>query len=389
MKHPMFTEMHELFRHAVRDFVKKELAPHTEEWEKAGEIPRWVFERMGELGYLGLRYPKEYGGQDADFITSVILQEELARCGMGGLGMAVAVQNEMSTPPIFKFGTEEVKRRYLVPAIQGKKIGAIVLTEPNAGSDLASIETWAKPDGKDWIINGRKTFITNGASCDFGTVLVRTSREQKRYMGMSVFIVDTDTPGFCIIRKLDKLGMRCADTVELAFDNCRVPGENLLGELGKGFYQIMWELQCERIAASANAVGRAQMAFELALEYAQQREQFGHPIADFQVIRHRLADMATELEAARQLVYYAAWLFQNYESGYGEYPVKEISMAKLKSAQAGFKICDDALQIFGSYGYVMEAPIQRYWRDIRATRIGAGNDETMKDIIARQLIPKK
>jgi len=380
MRHPMFSEEHELFRDAVRKFVEKELAPHADEWEEAEGFPDSVFTRMGELGYLGLRFPEKYGGQGCDFLFSVVLAEELGRCGMGSIGMAVAVQSEMATPPVYKFGTEEQKMKYLLPANRGQKIGCLGITEPNAGSDVAALQTTARREGDHWVINGRKIFITNGVRADFITLVARTG-EKKGYKGFSLFLVDKDTPGFSVTRKLGKLGMRSSDTAELLFEDCRVPADALLGEEGKGFYHIMWELQGERIMGAANAVSRAQMVYELALRYAQERVQFGKPLAHFQVTRHRLADMTTEIEAARHLIYYCAWQFQQ-----GEYPVKEISMAKLFSAQMAARVADAALQIHGGYGYMMEYPVQRYWRDIRLSRIGAGTDEIMKEIIANEIL---
>jgi alkylation response protein AidB-like acyl-CoA dehydrogenase len=287
----------------------------------------------------------------------------------------------MATPPIFKFGTEEQKRRFLIPANRGEKIAALGITEPNAGSDVASLQTRARRKGAGWIINGQKIFITNGCHADFVLTLVRTD-EGKGHRGMSLFVVEKGTPGFSVSRKLRKVGMHCSDTAELVFEDCEVPQENLVGEEGKGFYHIMWEFQGERLVGAAGALGLAQVAFETALKYAQERVQFGRRLADFQVIRHKLADMATELEATRQLMYYCAWLFEH-----GEYPVKEISMVKLKAAQVAFKIVDEALQIHGGYGYMMESLIQRYWRDIRLVRIGGGTDEIMKEIIAGELIP--
>jgi acyl-CoA dehydrogenase len=382
MRHPMFTEEHELFRDAARKFVNKELAPHADEWEAAEGFPDSVFTRMGELGYLGLRFPEKYGGQDCDFLFSVVLAEELGRCGMGSIGMAVAVQSEMATPPIHKFGTEEQKTKYLVPANQGKKIACLGISEPNAGSDVAAIQTTARRDGDHWVINGRKIFITNGVRAHFITLVARTG-EKRGYKGFSLFLVDKGTPGFTVTRKLDKLGMRSSDTAELLFEDCRVPADALLGEEGKGFYHIMWELQGERIMGAANAVSRAQMAYELALKYSQERVQFGKPLAHFQVTRHRLADMATEIEAAKHLIYYCAWQFQQ-----GEVPVKEISMAKLYSAQMSARVADAALQIHGGYGYMMEYPVQRFWRDIRLSRIGGGTDEIMKEIIANEVLGK-
>ncbi len=375
----VFNEDHEILRRSIRDFVSKEITPRIEEWEEKQIIPRDLFRRMGDLGFLGLSYPEEYGGQGGDYLSNIVLAEELARCGAGGVGMAVGVQTGMATPPIFKFGTEDQKKNYLVPAIRGEKIACLGITEPNAGSDVASIQTTAVKAGDRWVINGRKIFITNGVNADFILLLARTGRE-KGYRGMSIFLVDKNTPGFTVSRKLDKMGMRCSDTAELLFEDCEIPGGNLVGEEGRGFFQIMWELQGERIIGAANAVGRAQAAFEEAVRYARQRSQFGKPLAQFQVIRHYLAEMATDLEAARQLVYSVAWAFQN-----GDYPVREISMAKLFAAQAAFRVVDRALQIHGGYGYMMEYPVQRYWRDIRLSRIGGGTDEVMREIIAKEL----
>ncbi|MGB9904417.1 MAG: acyl-CoA dehydrogenase family protein [Desulfotomaculales bacterium] len=375
----MFKEEHHILRKSIREFVGKEITPYIDEWEEKQEIPRELFRRMGELGFLGLHYPEEYSGQGGDYLSTIVLAEELARCGAGGVGMAVAVQTGMATPPIFKYGTEDQKKNYLVPSIRGEKIACLGITEPNAGSDVASIQTIAKKDGSTWVINGRKIFISNGVNSDYILLLARTKKE-KGYRGFSMFIVDKQTPGFIVSRKLNKVGMRCSDTAELLFEDCAVPEENLVGEEGKGFYQIMWELQGERIIGAANAVGRAQAAFEEALRYAQQRVQFGKSLSEFQVIRHYLAEMATNLEAARSLIYNVAWSFQE-----GEYPVKEISMAKLFAAKAAFRVVDLALQIYGGYGYMMEFPIQRYWRDIRLSRIGGGTDEIMREIIAKNL----
>ena len=238
MKHPMFTEEHDIFRDTVRRFVEKELAPHAEEWEEAEEFPSSVFSRMGELGLLGLNYPEAYGGQGADFVFSIILAEELARCGMAGLQTAVGVHNGMATPPIYKFGTEEQKQRYLGPACRGEKISALAITEPNAGSDVAAIQAKARRDGDEWVIDGAKTFITNGCRADFVVLLARTS-PGKGHGGISLFVVDKGTPGFSVTRKLKKVGMCCSDTAELLFEECRVPADALIGEEGKGFEQIM------------------------------------------------------------------------------------------------------------------------------------------------------
>lgn len=381
MPHPIITETHLEFGRKVREFAERELAPHADEWEEKEEFPSSIFSRFAELGFLGLRFPKEYAGQNLDLIHSVVLSEQLAHSTMGGITMAVSVENEMVAPPIFRFGSEEQKQRFLVPMNRGLKIGALGITEPNAGSDVAAIQTRAKKGNGHWILNGEKIFITNGCRADFVLVLARTSPE-KGYRGMSLFLVETDSPGFTR-RKLHKITMRCSDTAQLFFDDCCIPFQNLLGDEGQGFYHIMWELQGERLAGAANAIGRGQMAFEAALKYAQERVQFGQRLADFQAIRHKLADMATQLEVTRQFVYYVAWLFEN-----GQYPVKEISMAKLMASQVSCKVAEEALQIHGGQGLLTSNPVQRYWHDTRLSRIGGGTDEIQREVIARTLIPK-
>ncbi len=377
--HYFFTGEHETVRKTLRRFVEKELAPHAEEWEKEEYFPDWVFRRMGELGFLGLRYPEEYGGQGGDLFMSIVFFEELARSGIGGLPLAMLVQTEMVPPPILQFGTEEQKQKYLAPTLKGEKIACLGITEPNAGSDVAAIQTRAVRAGTHWVINGRKIFITNGVRADF-ILLVAKTDPSKGHQGISLFFVDKRTPGFTVSRKLKKVGMACSDTAELLFEDCRVPAENLLGEENKGFYQIMWELQGERLFGAVGAVAGAQYAYERALAYARQRVQFGRPICEFQVIAHKLVDMATEIEAVRQLIYATTW-----KVAQGEYPVKEISMCKLAGAQMACRVADLALQIHGGYGYMMEYPVQRTWRDARLNRIGGGTDEIMKEIIARSL----
>lgn len=383
-KHPLIREEHEMLRNTVRRFVEKEIAPHVEEWEEAEEFPNWVFTAMGQLGLLGIRFPREYGGQEADYMSTVVLGESLAWAGSAAIGMAVGVQSEMATPPIVKFGTEEQKRHYIIPACKGEKIFCLCLTEPNAGSDLASIQTRARRQRDSWVINGRKIFITNGVRADCYLVLARTSEEAGRtHKGMSLFLVEKGTPGLSVASKLRKLGMRCSDTAELAFDECTIHEDQMVGKEGMGFYHVIWELQGERLWACASCVGRAQRCLEMARDYAIQRVQFGKRLADIQVIRHKLADMATQLEAGRQLTYYTAWRFDQ-----GEVPIKEASMAKLFCAQMAFHVTDEALQIHGGYGYMTEFPVQRYWRDVRLARIGGGTDEIQKEIIAQELISK-
>jgi alkylation response protein AidB-like acyl-CoA dehydrogenase len=374
-----FTVEHEELRQSIRKFVETELAPHTEEWEAEAYFADWVFPRMGELGYLGLHYPAEYGGQGGDYFASVVLSEEMARSRCGGLGMAVGVQTDMATPPVLKFGTEEQKQNYLVPAIKGEKVACLGITEPNAGSDVQNVQTWAKPDGDDWIINGSKIFITNGIRADFITLVARTDRG-RGFEGVTLFLVDCNTPGFIRSRKLEKVGMLASDTAELAFEDMRVPGNAVLGEVGQGFYNIMWELQGERMIGAAGAIAGAQLTFDATLEYAKQREAFGKPIGHQQVIKHMLVDMATKIELAREYNYSIAKRF-----GEGEYPVKEISMAKLVSGQVAHEIADTAMQIWGGAGYMADNPVQRAWRDTRLIRIGAGTDEIMKEVIGKSL----
>src|SRR5437763_3179523 len=261
MLHPLFTPEHEEFRAYARKFVETAFTPHAQEWEEEGDFPDWVFKRMGDVGLLGLRYPPEYGGQGGDWGHAVVLAEELARGGSGGVGMALAVQSEMATPPILKFGTAEQKERYLLPAIRGEKIACLGISEPNAGSDVANIETVAVRDGSEWVINGRKIFITNGVRADFITLVTRTNKAEG-YDGFSLFLVDTDTPGFSVSRKLDKLGMRSSDTAEIVLEDVRVPDSALLGTEGQCFYQIMWEIQGERVIGVAGSLDGARLALQ-------------------------------------------------------------------------------------------------------------------------------
>ena len=371
-----FTEEHEMLRQSIREFVEKELAPHAEEWEEEEMFPDWVFKRMGELGYLGLHFPEEYGGGGGDYFTNIVLAEEITRCGSGSLGMAIAVQVGMATPPILKFGSDEQKQKYLVPAIAGDKIACLGITEPGAGSDVASLTTYAEKVDGGWRVNGNKIFITNGYRADFMTLVARTEKV-KGYKGMSLFMVDTDNPGFVVNRKLDKLGCRASDTAEIFFEDMMLPEDAIMGEEGRGFYNIMWELQGERLIGSALAVAGAKLTLEGAIAYTKEREQFGKPICKNQAIAHRIADCATMIEAAEALIYLCAWKVDQ-----GEYPVKEISMAKLLSAQVAFDVADESMQFMGGYGYMMEYPVQRSWRDARLGRIGGGTDEIMREIIA-------
>ncbi|MEP6623934.1 MAG: acyl-CoA dehydrogenase family protein [Acidimicrobiia bacterium] len=378
--HPIFTPEHDALRATVRRFVDTELRPHVDEWEAAGFFPDSVFRRCGELGFLGLHYPAAWGGSDGDLAASLLFIEELGRCGGGSIPMAVAVQTHMCTPAIGEFGTDALKERYLRPAITGQKIGAIALTEPDTGSDVASITTRAERDGDTWVINGRKMFITNGTRAHFMTMAVQTD-PGSQHRGVSIFLVDTDLPGVSVSRKLDKLGMRASDTAEIALDDVKVPAENLLGgEVGQGFAQMSWQLQYERLSGAAQSIGQGDDVLEQTIAYARERRAFGRPLADNQVIAHMLADAATELEAARALTYDTIWRVQN-----GEYPVVEISMAKKYAAQVQNRLVDACLQVYGGAGYLNETPVSRLWRDARLQRIGAGTDQIMNEVIAKRM----
>lgn len=376
-RYPYFTEEHEMFRKTVRDYVEKELAPHADEWDEAEEFPREVFTRMGELGLLGIRYPEEYGGSGLDYFYSVVFAEELAKCGLGGLVMSVLVQSDMGTGPLNIIGSDEIKRKYLAPAIKGEMIAALGITEPGAGSDVAGMRMTAVRDGDEYVINGTKTFITNGTRADFIALAAKTDPDAG-HAGISMFLAPTDLPGFSVGRKLDKVGNRVSDTAELVFEDYRIPASYLMGEEGQGFYAAMINFQGERLIAAIASASGARHMLDITLQYAQEREQFGRPIAKFQVTRHKFADMATEIEAGRQLAYHAAYLVNN-----GIDCVKEVSMAKLFCCETAFKVADTCLQIHGGYGYMNEYPVSRAWRDTRLSTIGGGTSEIMKEIIGR------
>jgi alkylation response protein AidB-like acyl-CoA dehydrogenase len=394
-KHFIFTDEHEALRESIRSFVVRELQPHAEEWEET-TFPDWVFRRMGELGLLGLDKPEAYGGQGGDYYTALVLAEEIVHAHCGGLAMGVAVHTDMVMPPILAFGTEEQKQEWVVPGIRGEKIFCLGITEPDAGSDVAGIKTRAVRDGDDYVINGSKTYITNGHRADVILLVTKTDPEAGRrttrtasdkarpdaerspYEGFTLFLVPMDTPGVVREKRLEKLGMHASDTALLAFQDVRVPATAVLGQVGKGFYHIMWELQGERLIGAAGSVAGAQRVFEQTLQYAKERTAFGRQIGKFQVNRHKFAEMATKIEAARQLTYMTAWRFQN-----GEYPVREISMAKLYTARVAVEVADECIQIHGGAGYMKEYGVERVWRDMRLNRIGAGTDEIMLDVIGR------
>jgi len=380
-KHFIFTDEHEQLRESIRRFAIKELQPHAEEWEET-TFPDWVFARMGELGFLGLDKPERYGGQGGDYYSSLVLAEELAHAHCGGLAMGIAVQTDMALPPILAFGTEEQKQQWAAPAIRGERILCLGITEPDAGSDVAGIKTRAVRDDAtgEYVINGSKTFITNGHRAHAIVLVTKTdiSDPAHPHGGITLFLVPMDLPGVIREKKLQKLGMHASDTALLAFQDVRVPESAVLGQLGKGFYHISWELQGERLIGAAGAVAGAQHVFDRTLQYAKERTAFGREIGHFQVIRHKFAEMATKIETARQMVYTTAWRFQN-----GEYPVREITMAKLYAARIAVEVADECIQIHGGNGYMKEYGIERSWRDLRLNRIGAGTDEIMLEVIGR------
>jgi acyl-CoA dehydrogenase len=375
----IFSEEHEAFRAQVRKFVDAELRPHAAKWEEAEEFPLEIYRRCAGLGWFGLKYPEEYGGTAAGHLYEAVLLEELSRCGSGGVAAGLGAQFTISTGPIWKFGNDDQKKRYLAPAIRAEKIGALGITEPGAGSDVAGLRTTAKRDGDHYVINGSKTYITNGVRCDFVVLAVKTD-PTRGHKGLSLIIVDKTTPGFTVSRKLKKLGWRSSDTGELFFEDCRVPVSNRLGNEGEGFYQIMGNFEWERISLALGAVGAAEQILEDVMKYVRDRHAFGKAVAEFQLVRHRIADMATDLECARQLTYHALKLHAA-----GEYALGQTAMAKKVATEMCCRLADQALQLHGGAGYMMEYDIQRHWRDARLGPIGGGTSEIMNEIIAKQL----
>lgn len=374
-----FGEEHESFRRAVRQFLEGEVAPRARDWEEARRIPRDVFRRMGDLGFLGILFPEELGGTGASIFHALAFLEELPRSLMGGFVAAVSVQQFIATGAIALHGTEEQKRRWLAPSIAGTRVGAIAISEPDTGSDVAAIRTSARRDGDAWVIDGAKTWITNGVEGDFVVVACRTDRDAGAG-GLSLIVVEADAPGFSRTR-LRKMGWHSSDTAELTFENVRVPLGNLVGGENEGFYLIMETFVLERLVTAATSVGSTRLALEETRKYVLSREAFGRPIGKFQAIRHRLADLHAELEAAAQLVYHAAWLHER-----GENPVAEACMAKLLATELSKKTADECLQFFGGYGTVEEYPMERFFRDARFGTIVAGTSEIMREVIAKAAI---
>jgi acyl-CoA dehydrogenase len=379
----MFTGEHEMLRRTVRAFVEKEVAPHVDAWEEAGRLPRELWRRLGELGFLGLEFPVEYGGGGGDFLSSVVLGEEMARCRSGGVAFSVLVHTDMSSPWLTRYGTDAQKRAYLPGIVRGETVCALGITEPGTGSDMAGIRTRAVRDGDRYLLTGSKIFITNGVHGDLYFVAARTSpgSTERRHAGISMFLVERGAPGFTVSRRLDKMGMRASDTAELAFQDCPVPAANLLGEEGRGFQQLAAGLQRERIMAAVLALSGAGQALEDTTAYLKERQAFDGPLAGKQVLRHRVADMATEIEAARHLVYHAASLYAA-----GQECASQVSMAKLFATEVANRVAYQAVQLHGGYGYMREFPVERFFRDVRLWTIASGTSEIMREIIAKRLL---
>ncbi len=374
-----FTVEHELFRKSVRDFVEKEVIPNIEEWEKSEAIPKEIWKKMGDLGFLGINYPETYGGIGADFWYSVLFIEELTRSTVGGFGAAVSVHEFMAIAHLSRAGSDSLKKKYLAPSIAGTKLGALAITEAGAGSDVANLRTRAVREGDHYIINGSKTFITNGHYCDFATVAVKTDSDAG-IGGMSLIIVDRDTPGFSS-RKLKKIGWHCSDTAEMFFENVRVPVENLIGVENQGFYYLMESFQLERLTLAIAAVATADYAIEITKKYIREREVFGRPVDRYQVVRHKIVQLATELEAAKRLTYHAADLYNR-----GKSATKECSMAKLYTTELSKRVIDECMQCFGGFGFMDEYVISRLCRDSRVGTIVAGTSDIMREILGKIII---
>jgi acyl-CoA dehydrogenase len=374
---PPFTEEHEELRASVRGFIERELTPHAQRWEEDHWFPDEVFGKLAAQGLLGLKYPLEYGGQGGDYLHEAVLIEELARVGSGGTAAGIGAHVNIATPPIWRFGTEEQKQRYLAPAIRGEKIGALGITEPGAGSDVAAIRTRAEPAEAGWIVNGEKTYITNGVRADFIVTAVKTTAEGGHH-GISFLIIDrgegvSSSP-------LQKLGWQASDTATISFEDVFVPEENLLGAEHEGFKLIMANFQWERVMMALGAVGAMEVVFERTLAYAKERRAFGKLIGNHQVIRHKLAEVAVALETGRAITYNALRLHLA-----GINAVQEVTMAKLATQRAAYDAADTCLQIHGGYGTLADAGIERAVRDLRLGPIGGGTDEIMREILGKTL----
>ncbi len=377
-----FTEEHESFRQSFKEFLQKEVVPHIDKWEKDGKIERFIWKKVGEMGYFGLNSPEEYGGLGLDLFYTTIFLEELQKINSSGFAAAMWAHAYLAMTHINKEGDDRIKKEYLTPSIDGEKIGCLCITEPFGGSDVAGMRTTAIKNGDTYILNGSKTFITNGVYADYMVIAAKTQPELGN-KGMSIFIIDSNTPGISTT-KLDKLGWHASDTAEIAFDNVIIPAENLMGEEGKGFPYIMQHFALERLVMAINAHARSEYAIDYALQYMSERQAFGKTINTFQVLRHKIAEMASEVEMCKTFNYTVIKRLND-----GEYVVKEATMAKLVSTKIADQVAYDCLQLLGGYGYMEDYPMARLLRDSRLGPIGGGTSEILKEIIAKIVIDKK
>ncbi|MDP5158725.1 MAG: acyl-CoA dehydrogenase family protein [Flaviramulus sp.] len=377
-----FTEEHNLFRKSLQDFLQKEVVPHIETWEKTGKIDRFIWKKFGDMGFFGINYPEVYGGMNLDLFYTVILLEELQKVNSGGFAAAIWAHVYLAMTHLNAEGDEAIKQEYLLPSILGDKIGCLCITEPFGGSDVAGMRTTAVKEGEHYIINGSKTFITNGVYSDYLIIAAKTNPELGN-KGISIFVLDRGIKGITAT-KLDKLGWKASDTGEIAFDNVKVPIENLLGEEGQGFPYIMQHFASERLIMGINAHARAEFALEYALKYMSERQAFGKTIDTFQALRHTIADLYTDMEICKEFNYSVA-----YRLNKGEYVVKEATMSKLKSTKMADEVIYQCLQFLGGYGYMEEYPMARLLRDSRLGPIGGGTSEILREILAKIIIDKK
>lgn len=373
---PYFTEEHDMLRETVKQFVQREIAPHTEEWDEAGIFPREIFKKAADLGLFGIRIDPAYGGSGLDWWATAAYLEGLSYANNGGVSMALMVQSDITLPVLNELGTPEQKEIFLKRAVAGEAIAALGISEPGGGSDVAALKTRAKIDGDDFVISGQKLWITNGTRADFIILAVRTGDEGHK--GVSMVLFPTDTPGFSVGKKLKKIGNLSSDTAELFFDGCRIPRKYLLGELNRGFYYTMHNFQGERLASAVATVASMERALEYAISYGYERQAFGRPIGEFQVWKHRFAEHLTSVEAAKWLTYRGVDLMNR-----GVNCVREITMAKLFASDLSQRVMYDCMQICGGFGYTTEYPIGRFWRDARLHTIGAGTSEIMKEILIK------
>jgi acyl-CoA dehydrogenase len=377
-----FSEEHEAFRSSFKDFLQKEVVPHIEKWEKTGVIDRFIWEKFGEMGYFGLSTPEAYGGLDLDLFYTVIFLEELQKINSGGFAAAIWAHEYLAMTHLNEEASETIKQKYLIPSVEGKMVGCLCITEPFGGSDVAGMRSTAIKKENTYVLNGSKTFITNGVYSDYLIVAAKTNPSDK-HKGISLFVVDRKTPGISAT-KLDKLGWRASDTGEIAFDNVEIPAENLLGEEGKGFPYIMQHFASERLIMGVNAHARAEYALEYAIKYMGERVAFGKSLDQFQALRHNIAEMASKIDMCKEYNYSIAKRLND-----GIYVVKEASMSKLLSTKMADEVIYDALQMLGGYGYMEEYPMARLFRDSRLGPIGGGTSEILKEIIAKIVLDHK